>query len=236
MTVPFLIGEAMTGGYGATDILHDCTVAVEKGKIAVIVGPNGAGKSTAMKAVFGMLTLRKGRVVLDGARHHRAFPAGPGGGGHGLRAADQQRLHLAERRGEPRDGRLPAPRRHPPDHGAGLSPVPDPEGQAAAGGGGAFGRPAPAGGGGPRADDPAEAADAGRAHRRRLAHRDGRTFRPHHRGRAHRHLDPDGRTERAAGAGDRRRGYVLVQGANAYTDTGAALLADPEVRPAASWG
>jgi branched-chain amino acid transport system ATP-binding protein len=25
-------------------------------------------------------------------------------------------------------------------------------------------------------------------------------------------------------------GYVLVQGANAYTDTGAALLADPEVR------
>ena len=26
------------------------------------------------------------------------------------------------------------------------------------------------------------------------------------------------------------KGYVLVQGANAYTDTGAALLADPEVR------
>ena len=25
-------------------------------------------------------------------------------------------------------------------------------------------------------------------------------------------------------------GYVLVQGANTYTDTGAALLADPEVR------
>ena len=32
----------------------------------MIVGPNGAGKSTAMKAVFGMLSLRKGRVVLDG--------------------------------------------------------------------------------------------------------------------------------------------------------------------------
>ncbi|WP_370269561.1 ABC transporter ATP-binding protein [Nioella sp.] len=64
---PFLIGEAMTGGYGkGADILHDCTVSVEKGEIAVIVGPNGAGKSTAMKAVFGMLNLRKGRVVLDG--------------------------------------------------------------------------------------------------------------------------------------------------------------------------
>jgi len=64
---PFLIGENMTGGYGrGTDILHDCTIAVEKGQIAVIVGPNGAGKSTAMKATFGMLPLRKGRVRLDG--------------------------------------------------------------------------------------------------------------------------------------------------------------------------
>jgi len=32
----------------------------------VIVGPNGAGKSTAMKAVFGMLNLHSGRVLLDG--------------------------------------------------------------------------------------------------------------------------------------------------------------------------
>lgn len=66
MNDPFLIGESMTGGYGAVDILHGCTIAVEKGQIAVIVGPNGAGKSTAMKAVFGMLKLRGGRVVLDG--------------------------------------------------------------------------------------------------------------------------------------------------------------------------
>jgi branched-chain amino acid transport system ATP-binding protein len=65
-TSPFLIGEAMTGGYGAVDILHDCTIAVEPGEIAVIVGPNGAGKSTAMKAVFGMLRLRGGKVRLDG--------------------------------------------------------------------------------------------------------------------------------------------------------------------------
>ena len=56
----------MTGGYGGADILHDCTIAAEKGEIAVIVGPNGAGKSTAMKAVFGMLKIHTGRVVLDG--------------------------------------------------------------------------------------------------------------------------------------------------------------------------
>ncbi len=63
----FLIGENMTGGYGGgADILHDCTVGVEKGEIAVIVGPNGAGKSTAMKALFGMLNLREGHVLMDG--------------------------------------------------------------------------------------------------------------------------------------------------------------------------
>ena len=62
----FLSGENMTGGYGGADILHDCTIAVEKGEIAVIVGPNGAGKSTAMKAIFGMLDIHTGKIILDG--------------------------------------------------------------------------------------------------------------------------------------------------------------------------
>lgn len=65
---PFLIGDTMTGGYGrGPDILHGCTIAVNPGEIAVIVGPNGAGKSTAMKALFGMLDVRSGKVLLDGA-------------------------------------------------------------------------------------------------------------------------------------------------------------------------
>ncbi|MBP5855653.1 ABC transporter ATP-binding protein [Marivibrio halodurans] len=63
----FLSATGMTGGYGAgADIIHDCTITVEAGEIAVVVGPNGAGKSTAMKAVFGMLGLREGKVLLDG--------------------------------------------------------------------------------------------------------------------------------------------------------------------------
>ena len=61
-----LVGTSMTGGYGGADILKGCTIAVESGTIAVIVGPNGAGKSTAMKAMFGMLDLRAGSVLLDG--------------------------------------------------------------------------------------------------------------------------------------------------------------------------
>ena len=66
MSAPYLSAEGMTGGYGAADILHDCTLTVDRGQIAVIVGPNGAGKSTAMKAIFGMLNLRQGRVTIDG--------------------------------------------------------------------------------------------------------------------------------------------------------------------------
>jgi len=64
--VSFLLGRNMTGGYGGADILIDCTIGVERGEIAVVVGPNGAGKSTAMKAVFGMLDLREGEVTMDG--------------------------------------------------------------------------------------------------------------------------------------------------------------------------
>ena len=62
----YLVGHDMTGGYGGADILHSCNVSVERGQIAVVVGPNGAGKSTAMKAMFGMLNLREGAVTLNG--------------------------------------------------------------------------------------------------------------------------------------------------------------------------
>ena len=62
----YLIGENLTGGYGGADIIRNCNVSVGKGEIAVLVGPNGAGKSTVMRALLGMLSLRKGRVFLDG--------------------------------------------------------------------------------------------------------------------------------------------------------------------------
>lgn len=63
----FLSATDMSGGYGdGPDILNKCSISVNKGEIAVIVGPNGAGKSTAMKAVFGMLNVHTGSVLLDG--------------------------------------------------------------------------------------------------------------------------------------------------------------------------
>ena len=61
----FLSATDMLGGYGETTILNGCTISVNKGEIAVIVGPNGAGKSTAMRAIFGMLQLKKGQIIFD---------------------------------------------------------------------------------------------------------------------------------------------------------------------------
>ena len=61
----FLNATEMLGGYGETTILNSCTISVNKGEIAVIVGPNGAGKSTAMRAIFGMLRLKKGQIIFD---------------------------------------------------------------------------------------------------------------------------------------------------------------------------
>ena len=64
----------MAGGYGGADILKGCTIEVDEGEIAVIVGPNGAGKSTAMKALLGMLDLRQGRVEFRGKDISRLTP------------------------------------------------------------------------------------------------------------------------------------------------------------------
>ena len=61
----FLNATEMLGGYGETTILNSCTISVNKGEIAVIVGHNGAGKSTAMRAIFGMLRLKKGQIMFD---------------------------------------------------------------------------------------------------------------------------------------------------------------------------
>ena len=61
-----LSASHMSGGYGGADILSGCSIEVDRGEISVIVGPNGAGKSTAMKAIFGMINLREGSVLLNG--------------------------------------------------------------------------------------------------------------------------------------------------------------------------
>ena len=58
--------DNISGGYGEADILHNLSLHVDDGEIVVVVGPNGAGKSTAIKAVFGLLRLSGGRILLGG--------------------------------------------------------------------------------------------------------------------------------------------------------------------------
>lgn len=72
--MPLLDATGMIGGYGGMDILNGVGLAVEAHEIVVIIGANGAGKSTAMKALFGLVSLRAGRVLLDGVDITRAAP------------------------------------------------------------------------------------------------------------------------------------------------------------------
>ncbi len=53
-------------GYGGMNILNGVEFSLNPGQIGVIVGPNGAGKSTTLKAMFGMLHCSQGSIIFDG--------------------------------------------------------------------------------------------------------------------------------------------------------------------------
>ena len=55
----------LVAGYGETEILHDINVKVSTKEIVSIIGPNGAGKSTVMKAILGILDIKRGNIILD---------------------------------------------------------------------------------------------------------------------------------------------------------------------------
>lgn len=51
---------------GESNVLHDVSVTIEKGKHVAIVGENGAGKSTLIKILTGLYRPTGGEVLLDG--------------------------------------------------------------------------------------------------------------------------------------------------------------------------
>ncbi|WP_229715716.1 ABC transporter ATP-binding protein [Mangrovihabitans endophyticus] len=57
----------MTLGYDRRVVTTDLSVEIPDGSFTVIVGPNACGKSTLLRALAGLLTPRRGAVVLDGA-------------------------------------------------------------------------------------------------------------------------------------------------------------------------
>ena len=53
-------------GYKDFMILNNLSFSVARGSITLLIGPNGAGKSTVLKTLFGLLTPRQGKVLLNG--------------------------------------------------------------------------------------------------------------------------------------------------------------------------
>jgi branched-chain amino acid transport system ATP-binding protein len=60
------VTDLVAGYTPGVDILRGANVHVEPGEMVAIIGPNGAGKSTLVKAVFGLVPVRSGRVTLSG--------------------------------------------------------------------------------------------------------------------------------------------------------------------------
>jgi len=59
--------DNLVAGYGDNaPILQGVDMLLEDGDIGVIVGPNGAGKSTLLKAIFGLLNIHSGEIRLKG--------------------------------------------------------------------------------------------------------------------------------------------------------------------------
>jgi branched-chain amino acid transport system ATP-binding protein len=62
---PLLELRGVTGGYGPVQVLHGIDLAVEEGKVVVVLGANGAGKTTTLRAVSGIVKV-KGDLLFDG--------------------------------------------------------------------------------------------------------------------------------------------------------------------------
>jgi ABC-type branched-subunit amino acid transport system ATPase component len=62
-----LHADDLTAGYfPGVNILNGCSLTAKEGELVGIIGPNGAGKSTLLKAMFGLVRVHSGRVTLRG--------------------------------------------------------------------------------------------------------------------------------------------------------------------------
>ena len=52
--------------FGATEIIHGVSIAIEDGEFVVLVGPSGCGKSTLLRLVAGLEEISSGEVAIGG--------------------------------------------------------------------------------------------------------------------------------------------------------------------------
>lgn len=61
-----LIVNGLVTGYDARNVLTGVSLSLSPGELVTVVGPNGHGKSTLLRAISGLLPVRKGSVSLNG--------------------------------------------------------------------------------------------------------------------------------------------------------------------------
>jgi branched-chain amino acid transport system ATP-binding protein len=62
-----LRADNLVAGYvPEVNILNGCSLELFDGELVGIIGPNGAGKSTLLKSMFGLIPIRSGSVTLHG--------------------------------------------------------------------------------------------------------------------------------------------------------------------------
>lgn len=69
-----LVAQNVVSGYGKKQILNGISLEVYQGEIIAIIGHNGAGKSTLLKAIFGVVPIWKGQIVIDGTAINKPVP------------------------------------------------------------------------------------------------------------------------------------------------------------------
>jgi urea transport system ATP-binding protein len=57
--------------YGGSHILRDVSLTAKVGEITVVLGRNGVGKTTLLKSIMGVVQIKSGSIVLDGAEIQR---------------------------------------------------------------------------------------------------------------------------------------------------------------------
>ena len=69
--------ESVRIAYGATEVVRDLSLSLERGHIGCLLGPSGCGKTTILRAIAGFERLTAGRVAINGEtvstpQQHRA--------------------------------------------------------------------------------------------------------------------------------------------------------------------
>ena len=69
--------SAIEHGYNGHRVLHDFSLALERGQIGCVLGPSGCGKTTALRCIAGFERIASGRIAVNGEEVSRAGHAVP---------------------------------------------------------------------------------------------------------------------------------------------------------------